>query len=477
MPWYKEVSRQEWKTFLTTFAAWTLDAFDFTIITFVLTDIRRSFEVNLALAGALATVTLFFRMVGGIGAGTLADRYGRKGPILFSIAWYTGFAFLSGLSTSYVMLFTFRGLFGIGMGGMWAAGMPLALEQWPAKHRGIASGILQGGYSVGFLLSSLVYQLGYPLVSDNPDWAWRLMLWAGVLPAIVVFFLMTRVSESPLWLEQQRLRGGKPGRLSLARLFDPDLRWVTIHTSLLMGAFVWMYQSTTIWYPTLLGEPEAAAAGVSVAAECRRRDRLDRVRHALREMGRPPRRRHARHGRRHPLGAGLPVLEHQRRTDAWRVADRLLRVGRLGHRARAICRSDFRPRSRGVGTGFSYHVGVGIGAFAPYLIGVAAGRRHRSADRRCSGASSAAASAWSRCCGWGRKRRGDPCRCTACTAHIVHPERAPLGERLNHVPARDDVGRVEFEVAHQHRRTCRASASPPAHPRSWKCRRRAAPAA
>ena len=208
------------------------------------------------------------------------------------------------------------------MGGMWAAGMPLALEQWPAKHRGIASGILQGGYSTGFLLSSLVYQLGYPLISDRPDWAWRIMLWAGVLPAIVVFFLMTRVSESPLWLEQQRLRAGNaPARLSLARLFDRDLRWVTLHTSLLMGAFVWMYQSTTIWYPTLLAEPEAAAAGVPVAAECRRRDRLDRVRHALREVGRPPRRRHARHGRRRPLGAGLPVLRDQRRLmlGAWLI--------------------------------------------------------------------------------------------------------------------------------------------------------------
>ena len=211
-PWYREVSRQEWKTFLTTFAAWTLDAFDFTIITFVLTDIRRSFEVNLALAGALATVTLFFRMIGGIGAGTLADKYGRKGPILFAIAWYTAFAFLSGLSTSYVMLFMFRGLFGIGMGGMWAAGMPLALEQWPAQHRGIASGILQGGYSTGFLLSSLVYQLGYPFVSDRPDLAWRVMLWAGVIPAMIIFVLMTRVSESPMWLEQKRLRGGAGGR-------------------------------------------------------------------------------------------------------------------------------------------------------------------------------------------------------------------------------------------------------------------------
>src|SRR5512134_627983 len=186
-PWYRQVSASEWKTFLTTFTAWTLDAFDFTILTFVLIDIQESFSVNRALAGLLGTVTLLFRTVGGIGAGTLADRYGRKGPILFSIAWYTIFAFLSGLSTTYVMLFAFRGLFGIGMGGMWAAGMPLALEQWPAKFRGIASGILQGGYSTGFLLSSLVYQLGYPLIDDRPEWAWRLMLWAGVLPGIVIF--------------------------------------------------------------------------------------------------------------------------------------------------------------------------------------------------------------------------------------------------------------------------------------------------
>lgn len=253
-PWYREVSRQQWKTFLTTFAAWTLDAFDFTILTFVLIDIQQSFTVNKALAGALGTVTLFFRVFGGIGAGTLADRFGRKGPILFSIAWYTTFALLSGMSTSYVMLFAMRGLFGIGMGGMWAAGMPLALEQWPAKHRGLASGILQGGYSTGFLLSSIVYQLAYPLVSDRPEWAWRFMLWAGVVPAMIVFGLMWRVPESPVWLEDQRRQVAAGGirRLSLARLFDKDLQWVTLHTSLLMGAFVFMYQSSTFWYPTLL---------------------------------------------------------------------------------------------------------------------------------------------------------------------------------------------------------------------------------
>lgn len=368
-PWYRDVSRQQWKTFLTTFAAWTLDAFDFTIITFVLTDIRRSFEVNLALAGALATVTLLFRMVGGIGAGMYADRYGRKGPILFSIAWFTAFAFLSGLSTSYLMLFACRGLFGIGMGGMWAAGMPLALEQWPARHRGIASGILQGGYSAGFLLSSLVYQLGYPLVSDHPDWSWRIMLWAGVLPAIAIFFLMTRVSESPLWLEQQRLRAGQPQRLSLARLFDPDLRWVTFHTSLLMGAFVWMYQSTTIWYPTLLANLQQAplafllllnAGGVIGSIAFGTLSEKWGGRRGAATLG---------------MVAGLLSAPVYLFSDT--SAGLLLGAWLIGFCASGAwgivpgyLSERFPTEARGVGTGFSYHVGVGFGAFAPYLIGV-----------------------------------------------------------------------------------------------------------
>jgi SHS family lactate transporter-like MFS transporter len=368
MPWYKEVSRQEWTTFLTTYAAWTLDAFDFTIITFVLTDIRRSFEVNLALAGALATVTLLFRMVGGIGAGTLADKYGRKGPILFSIAWFTGFALLSGLSTSYAMLFACRGLFGIGMGGMWAAGMPLALEQWPAKHRGIASGILQGGYSTGFLLSSLVYQLGYPLVSGNPDWAWRLMLWAGVIPAIIIFFLMLQVRESPLWLAQQRDRGSAPAKLSLMRLFDPDLRWVMLHTSLLMAAFIWMYHSTTIWYPTLLGNLKQQplvfmlllnAGGVigSVAFG------------ALSEKW---------GGRRGAATVGMiagmasaPVFVYSASAGGLMLGAWL--IGFLASGAWGIVpgylSERFPTEVRGVGVGFSYHVGVGLGGFAPMFIG------------------------------------------------------------------------------------------------------------
>src|SRR5690606_22544345 len=151
--------------------------------------------------------------------------------------------------------------FGIGMGGMWAAGVPLALEHWPKELRGIASGLLQGGFSFGFMLSTVVYQFGWPYVSGNPDMGWRLMLLAGIVPALVVLAVMRTVEESPVWLEQQRRarESGKPiPRYSVARLFDRDLRWVTIHSSILMGTFIFSYHSITYWYPTLLRMLELA---------------------------------------------------------------------------------------------------------------------------------------------------------------------------------------------------------------------------
>ena len=268
------------------------------------------------------------------------------------------------------MLFAFRGLFGIGMGGMWAAGMPLALEQWPAKFRGIASGILQGGYSTGFLLSSLVYQLGYPLISDRPEWAWRLMLWAGVLPGTVIFFAMRRVPESPVWLEKEReLRaaGSRP-RLSLGRLFDADLRWVTIHTSMLMGGFTLMYQSTTFWYPTLLTQLKqqplafllllnagGLTGSVTLGALSERwggRRGAATVGVVLGLASAPLFLFSAS-----PLGllAGAWLIGFMA-SGAWGIVP-----GYLSER--------FPTDARGVGTGFSYHVGVGIGALGPYLIG------------------------------------------------------------------------------------------------------------
>jgi len=254
--WYREVTATQWKAFAGAYMGWVLDGFDFTIITFLLVDIRQSFTVDAALAGLLGTITLIFRVAGGIGAGTAADRWGRKGPLMFSILWYSLFSFLGGFSTSYRMLFAIRALFGIGMGGVWAAGMPLTLEHWPAHLRGTASGMMQSGYSMGFLLSSLVFQFVYPVVGAGTDMGWRVMLWIGILPAFLVFFIMRGVKESPVWLERQRhlQATNQKDSLSLPRLFKRDLIGTTLHTSILMAAFLFMYHSITYWYPTLLGQ-------------------------------------------------------------------------------------------------------------------------------------------------------------------------------------------------------------------------------
>ena len=229
-----------------------LDGFDFTILTFVLADIQRSFTVDNALAGALGTVTLMFRLVGGAAAGAAADRWGRKLPLILSIVWFSLFTVLSGFSTSYAMLFACRALFGIGMGGEWAAGMPLALEHLPDRMRGPAAGILQGAWAWGYILSALVFQTLYPVFRERSAEAWRAMFWVGALPALLVLWIRAKVSESPIWVKGQRdNRVGKP-KVSLARIFGRDLLGTTIHCSVLAAGFMVSYYSVTYWYATFL---------------------------------------------------------------------------------------------------------------------------------------------------------------------------------------------------------------------------------
>src|SRR5688572_25503082 len=200
----RQVTGDQWRAFWAVFLGWVVDSFDFNIMAFILRDIQQSFTVDNALAGALGTVTLIMRLIGGSLAGTAADKWGRKLPLMLAVLWFSLFAFLSGFSTSYAMLFGLRALFGLGMGGEWAAGMPLVFEHWPARLCGFVSGLMLGGWYWGYLLAAAVYHFVYPLFNDTPDLAWRTMFWVCILLARLTVWIRSGVPESPVWLERQR---------------------------------------------------------------------------------------------------------------------------------------------------------------------------------------------------------------------------------------------------------------------------------
>jgi SHS family lactate transporter-like MFS transporter len=369
--WYREITRPQRNAFFATFFGWVLDGFDATILSFLLADIQQSFSVSRALVGALGSVMLLGRVVGGIGAGAAADRWGRKGPLIVSILWYSTFALLSGFSTTFGILLAMRALFGIGMGGVWAAGMPLTLEHWPAHLRGMASGMLQAGYSVGFILSALVFQFGYPLVNIREDFAWRVMLWIGILPGLLGVWIYRNVDESPVWLERKRLLTDRreTGGNALAQLFTRGLRGVTLQTSLLMGAFIFSYHSMAFWYPALLAARDRAPLLYTVLLN---------------------------------VGGVAGTITAGRLSETWlgrRGAATLMMAGSiaavplflyttgvagmsLGALAIGLCAAGawgvvpgylterFPTAARAAGAGFAYHAGAGLGAFTPQFIGL-----------------------------------------------------------------------------------------------------------
>ena len=183
--WWKEPTREQWHAWIAAWLGWTLDAFDFTIFLLLMLPISQSFHVPLVDVTAVLALTLWMRLVGATVSGWLADRMGRKKPLMISIAWYSVCNLLAGLAPSFGLLFLFRALMGIGMGAEWPVGAALAMEQWPIRSRGFMSGVLQGSWGLGALLSSLAYGLLYNWIG------WRGLLIIGVLPALAIIYVRT----------------------------------------------------------------------------------------------------------------------------------------------------------------------------------------------------------------------------------------------------------------------------------------------
>src|SRR5277367_2654993 len=215
--WWKEPTKDQWFAWIAAWLGWMLDAFDFTIFFFIMVPIAKEFGVSVTAVAAVLALTIWMRLIGAIGSGWLADRIGRKTPLMISILWYSICNFIAGFSPSFTFLFVVRAALGIGMGAEWPAGATLAMESWPARSRGLMSGVLQGSWGLGFALSGLAYGFLYgPLEAWHKGYGWRGMLILGVLPALACVWIRIYVKEPAVWTENKKIRT-RPRRRSRFR--------------------------------------------------------------------------------------------------------------------------------------------------------------------------------------------------------------------------------------------------------------------
>jgi SHS family lactate transporter-like MFS transporter len=225
------------------FSGWLLDAFDFFLVTFCLTAIARDFHKSDAQIALVITMTLLFRPVGGLVFGLMADRYGRRLPLMINIGTFAVAEILTGLAPNYTTLLIVRALFGVVMGGNWGVGASLAMEGAPAGRRGVLSGLLQEGYAAGNLLAGLCYFFLFGRVG------WRALFFVGSLPALaLVLFIRFRVKESEVW----RRKGAVTLSWSEQRreIFS---HWrLFVYLLLFMSMMLFASHGTQDMYPTFL---------------------------------------------------------------------------------------------------------------------------------------------------------------------------------------------------------------------------------
>src|ERR1700688_3158202 len=192
---FRRLTPVQRNTFIACFLGWSLDAFDFFILTFCVSAIATQFQAKVSAVAEAIFLTLAMRPVGAFLFGLMADRYGRRITLMVDIIAYSVFELASAFAPSLKVLLVTRLLFGIAMGGEWGVGAALAFETLPAEGRGFFSGLLQEGYAAGYLMAALVYGTVFPI------FGWRGMFVIGALPAFLVIYIRTKVDESPAWLQ------------------------------------------------------------------------------------------------------------------------------------------------------------------------------------------------------------------------------------------------------------------------------------
>jgi SHS family lactate transporter-like MFS transporter len=245
-------------SFIAAFLGWTMDAFDYFIVVLVYADIAKTFHMSNAKVAFVTTATLLMRPVGALIFGLWADRVGRRVPLMVDVTFYSIVGFLCAFAPNFTVLLILRLLYGIGMGGEWGLGAALAMEKIPVERRGFFSGLLQEGYSFGYLLATV----SSLLVVDWLGLSWRWLFALSIIPAMISLIIRSRVRESEVWeAAQDRMRLTSTSIRDI--VLDPAIIRRFVYLVMLMTAFNWMSHGTQDVYPTFLQATHNGGAGLS----------------------------------------------------------------------------------------------------------------------------------------------------------------------------------------------------------------------
>ena len=236
-------------------AGWVFDFYDLILFTFLMIPIAQEYHfTDLQMSYVLGSC-LGATAIGGVVFGILADRFGRKAVLQWTIITYSIGTFFSGVAGSFWLLMIFRIITGLGVGGEWGTGQTYIAETFPCKNRGRYCAFMQTGAPIGIALASLVGGLLAPVIG------WRYCFFVSVIPAFFVFYIRKKLPESDLWLQRKRSvesglhklsEVGTDGIRQFLQLFSPQNRKFFILGLVLAIFDMSAYWLTYSWMPGYL---------------------------------------------------------------------------------------------------------------------------------------------------------------------------------------------------------------------------------
>ncbi len=248
--WYGDATPRQKRAFWSCKVGYMLDGMDTQMLSFVIPTLVATWGISLADAGFIGTLTLLASALGGWAAGILSDRIGRVRTLQLTVLWFAVFTGLCGLAQNYHQLLAARALMGFGFGGEWTAGAVLIGEVMRARDRGKAVGLVQSGWAIGWAVAALCYTASFSLLPET--YAWRVLFWIGVIPALFVLFIRKNVPEPALFERTRKQEAAAAQRTSAWAIFSPSLIKTTALAALLCTGVQGGYYAVTTWLPTFL---------------------------------------------------------------------------------------------------------------------------------------------------------------------------------------------------------------------------------